>query len=280
MNKNLIFTTLILSNICFANAKPSRITNSLNLKNGYENGDSTKKNWKLVWSDEFDHPGLPDSKKWGYEEGLVRNHEKEYYTKARKENIIVKNGFLYFTALKENYPNAAYLAGSNAWQKKDSVANYTSASINTKGKADWKYGKIEVRAKLPAGKGVWPAIWMLGSNIENVGFEPNRVYATMHYLDPVEKKHASNGKHTESTTLSGDFHTYTLEWDENTIKIYLDNTLYQSFNTDAAGTGSDNGYRQKQYLLLNFALGGDWGGQIDDSIFPQQFIIDYVRVYQ
>ncbi len=257
--------------------------------------DTTRKrNWKLVWSDEFNYSGLPDQSKWNYEEGFVRNHEKEYYTKARKENAVVKDGFLYITGIKEHYRNAAYKAGSTGWETKDSVADYTSASINTQGKASWKYGKIEVRAKLPAGKGVWPAIWMLGDNIskkgwpecgeidimENVGFEPRNVYATMHYLDPVTQKHGSNGKHTESATLSTEFHIYTLEWDKKEIRVYLDNTLYQTFNVDDAGKGRHNGFRHKQYMLLNLALGGDWGGQIDDSIFPQQYIIDYVRVYQ
>jgi beta-glucanase (GH16 family) len=253
-----------------------------------------KRNWKLVWSDEFDYSGLPDQSKWNYEEGLVRNHEKEYYTKERKENAVVKDGFLYITGIKEHYHNNAYKLGSENWQTKDSVADYTSASINTQGKASWKYGKIEVRAKLPTGKGVWPAIWMLGDNIskvgwpgcgeidimENVGFEPNNVYATMHFSDPETKKHASNSKNTQSPTLSGDFHIYSLEWDKKLIRIYLDNTLYQTFDVDDAGKGRRNGFRHKQYMLLNLALGGDWGGRIDDSIFPQQYVIDYVRVYQ
>jgi beta-glucanase (GH16 family) len=253
-----------------------------------------KKHWKLVWSDEFNYNGLPDSTKWGFETGLLRNNEKEYYTKARKENAFVKNGFLYITGIKEKYPNAVYKAGSADWQKKDSLADYTSADICTQGKASWKYGKVEVRAKIPAGKGMWPAIWMLGDNIskagwpacgeidimENVGFEPNRVYATMHYADPATKKHAANGKFRESNTLSTDFHIYTLEWDKKLIKISIDNNLYQIFNIDDAGKGIDNCFRQKQFLILDLALGGDWGGPIDDQVLPQQYIIDYVRVYQ
>jgi beta-glucanase (GH16 family) len=293
--KNKLALLIILPITLFASVKAIGLNH--HLKSGkiikHISDTTSSKKLKLVWSDEFNYTGLPDSAKWNFEEGMVRNHEKQFYTKGRKANAVVKDGALVITAIKEQFVNKAYRAGNTAWQRKDSAADYTSASINTKGKADWKYGKIVVRAKLPAGKGVWPAIWMLGSNIskvgwpicgeidimENVGFEPDRVYATMHYLDPAAKKPVQNMKHTLSQTLSSEFHIYTLEWDEKFIKIYLDDTLYQAFNIDDAGTGI-NGYRQNQYLLLNLALGGDWGGKIDDSIFPQQFIIDYVRVYQ
>lgn len=287
MNNSRFIAFAILLTEFLANGKPVNAT-------AFKSDTTQKKNWKLVWSDEFNYSGFPDTTKWNYEIGFLRNHEKQYYTKNRKENAVVKDGFLVITGVKEQFPNAAYQAGSTSWQKSEAMANYTSASINTKGKADWKYGKVEVRAKLPAGKGVWPAIWMLGKNVsevgwpacgeidimENVGFEPDRVHATMHYLDPVTKKHASNGKYTTSATLSSDFHTYTLIWDKKLINIYIDNVLYQSFNTEVAGKGKHNAYRNKQYLLLNLALGGDWGGKIDDQIFPQQFIIDYVRIYK
>ena len=290
--KKPAITFLSLSIFFFANTQMHALPH-LKVVPKYSDTTANKK-WKLVWRDEFNYNGLPDSKKWSFETGLLRNHEKQYYTKGRKENAVVKDGFLYITGIKEKYPNAAYKAGSDEWEKKDSLADYTSADICTQGKASWKYGKVEVRAKIPAGKGMWPAIWMLGNNIskvgwpacgeidimENVGFEPDRVHATMHYADPSTKKHAANGKFTQVANLATDFHIYTLEWDEKLIKISIDNTLYQTFNTDDAGTGKDNGFRQKQFLILNLALGGDWGGPIDDQVLPQQYIIDYVRVYQ
>lgn len=292
--KKIIMLSLVLWIATFQVVGAHMINNSKQLIIRNDTGTTGKQDWKLVWSDEFNYSGLPDKSKWNYEEGLVRNHEKEYYTKERRENVEVKDGFLYITAIKEKYHNAAYQPGSNNWQSKDSLANYTSASINTQGKASWRYGKITVRAKLPAGKGVWPAIWMLGNNIskvgwpecgeidimENVGFEPENVYATLHYSDPLTKKHAGNGKHIQYPKLSTAFHEYTLEWDARQIRVYIDNMCFQTFNVDDAGKGRHNGFRHKQYLLLNLALGGDWGGQIDDSIFPQEYVIDYVRVYQ
>ncbi|MDR3246305.1 MAG: glycoside hydrolase family 16 protein, partial [Prevotellaceae bacterium] len=110
--------------------------------------------WELIWSDEFNYSGLPNSRKWNYEEGFVRNREAQYYTKARLENAKVENGELVITARKEAYD----------------AASYTSASINTRGKFEFQGGRIEVRAKLPEGRGVWPAIWTLGTNINKVGW--------------------------------------------------------------------------------------------------------------
>src|SRR5215469_12052083 len=135
--------------------------------------------WKLVWSDEFDKPGLPDSTKWGYETGFVRNHEKQFYTGGRRENARVENGTLIIEARKEQYKDA----------------EYTSASLTTQGKASWAYGRIEMRAKLPTGRGIWPAFWMLGTGhgkgvkwpdcgeidiMELVGFHPETVEAHCH----------------------------------------------------------------------------------------------------
>jgi beta-glucanase (GH16 family) len=120
---------------------------------------------KLVWSDEFNYTGLPDSTKWTYEHGYIRNHENQYYTLARKENVFVHDGVLEIKGGKENYANEFYKKGGNDWRTSDSLTRYTSASINTLGKASWKYGRVEVRAKIPKGLGVWPAIWMMGINI-------------------------------------------------------------------------------------------------------------------
>ena len=237
--------------------------------------------WKLVWSDEFNYHGLPDPAKWDYEEGFVRNHEKQYYTRARLENARVEDGMLVLECRKEHYtpPGKA-------------PVDYTAASLITRGKASWQYGRIEVRAKLPRGKGVWPAIWMLGDNhayahwpfcgeidiMEFIGKAPDAIHGTVHF--------ALNGKHQSETGTAPtvkpweDFHLYGLEWTPQRIDFLYDGKSYKTFQVSHADQGTVNPFRAPQYLLLNFALGGSWGGPVDDAVLPQKFLIDYVRVYQ
>jgi beta-glucanase (GH16 family) len=232
--------------------------------------------WKLVWSDEFDTPGLVDPKKWNYEEGMLRNGEKQFYTKARKENCRVEGGMLIITAIKEKGPGGR--------------GDYTSASIETRGLASWTYGRIEMRAKLPQGRGTWPAFWMLGNVggwpkcgeidiMEFVGYEPNKVYSTLHWD---QNGHKQKGNPFSTKEPYADFHVYAVEWFADRIDSYFDNTKYGSIKLDdCGGTGADNAFRKAQYIKINFAVGGDWGAAkgIDESIWPQKYIIDYVRVY-
>jgi beta-glucanase (GH16 family) len=247
---------------------------------------------KLIWSDEFDYTGLPDASKWDYEKGFVRGKEAQYYTVRRPENAFVENGNLVITAVKERFKNPAYKPGSPNWQENREYAEYTSASVVTNGKFETKYGRIEVRAKLPYGNGTWPAIWMLGTNISQIGWprcgeidimeflgkEPNRIYGTCHWGD-AEGKHKSEGTHIDVTPEpSKDFHIYAINWYPDRIEFFYDEQLYFTFNTDAADNGDDNAFRKPYYLLLNLALGG-WGGEIDDSMGPWKYYIDYVRVY-
>ncbi|WP_206036176.1 glycoside hydrolase family 16 protein [Crateriforma spongiae] len=254
--------------------------------------DASAEPWKLVWSDEFDVDGLPDESKWGYEVGFIRNEEAQYYTEARPENARVKDGVLIIEGRKEKYANPDYEPNSRSWQKSRSHAQYTAASVVTRHKANWTYGRIEVRAKLPQGTGVWPAIWMLGSNrselgwprcgeidiMEFVGKEPQHVHGNAHFS--VDGQHRSDHGKLATTEPYADFHVYAIEWDEDHIHFFFDDTQYHTFRIDKAGEGADNPFRKPQYLLINLALGGTWGGKIDDSIFPQQYLIDYVRVYQ
>ena len=236
--------------------------------------------YQMVWSDEFDYTGLPDSTKWNYDVGGNGwgNHELEYYTSKRTENARVENGNLIIEARKES------------WQG----MNYTSARLLTKGKMSWQYGKIETRAKLPRGRGTWPAIWMLGDTnplkwpddgevdiMEHVGFDQGIVHGSVHC-----KKYnwvIGNGKTatTQVMDCSDSFHVYTVEWNNSTINISVDSTSYMTFSNEHSGYDAwpfDN----KLFLILNIAVGGDWGGQkgVDDSIWPQQMVIDYVKVYQ
>src|SRR5579883_2123378 len=153
--------------------------------------------WKLVWSDEFDHPGLPDQSKWTYETGYIRNHERQYYTRARPENARVEGGRLIIEARKERYPipaRSAQAGGRSDDARPADAAEYTSASLTTQGKAAWAHGRIEVRAQLPSGRGTWPAIWTLGTDIDQVGwprcgeidimefvgFDPGTIHANVH----------------------------------------------------------------------------------------------------
>lgn len=236
--------------------------------------------YQLVWSDEFDYTGLPDSAKWNYDVGGNGwgNNELEYYTSKRAENARVENGNLVIEARKES------------WQG----MNYTSARLVTKGKMSWQHGKVQVRAKLPRGRGTWPAIWMLGDTnplkwpddgevdiMEHVGFDQGIVHGSVH-----TKKYnwvIGNGKTATTPVMdcSDSFHVYTVEWDKNNLNISVDSTSYMSYSNEHSGYDAwpfDN----KLFLILNIAVGGNWGGQkgVDDSIWPQQMVIDYVRVYQ
>jgi len=247
---------------------------------------------KLVWSDEFNYSGLPDTTKWGYEEGFVRNQEPQYYTIRRLENCRVENGMLVIEARKETWPNAAYKPGS----AQDSVAAYTSASINTLYKQAWQYGRVEVRAKLPAGRGTWPAIWMMGENRPQVGWpscgeidimeflgkDPSTVYGTVHYPDTTASKYGSLGGKIAINNAADDFHLFAIEWDRQKISFYYDTQQYFVFDVKNSQHTSANPFQRKCYLLLNLALGrqGSWPGPTDDSILPCRYYIDYVRVYQ
>lgn len=257
-------------------------------------GLTEKKYTKLVWSEEFNYTGLPDANKWGYEKGFVRNKENQYYTTKRKENAFVHDGYLEIKGVKDTYPNEKYKAGTTDWKTKDSLAQYTSASINTFGKASWTYGKIEVRARIPKALGVWPAIWMLGVNrgtvswpmcgeidiMEFVGHDSNHIHGTLHYAKADEKGHSSNTNKITVNQPFNDFHIYGLEWDENELKISFDGTVYQTFKVEAATIPQGNPFKKPFYLLLNLALGGSWGGKIEDTNLPASYLIDYVRVYQ
>jgi len=251
--------------------------------------------YKLVWSDEFDYDGLPDPEKWGYEEGFVRNNEAQYYTVKRLENCRVEGGNLVIEGRKERFENPKYDPNADdkaPKNKRVQYADYTAASINTSGIASWCYGRIEVRAKLPHGKGTWPAIWMLGDTrgkigwpgcgeidiMEYVGHTPNKVHATLHWKR--SGKHASKGSAITVEQPWDDFHVYAVEWDAEQMRFFFDDQVYHTWNVADGADGEYNPFHHPHYLLLNLALGGSWGREIDDSIFPQQYLVDYVRVYQ
>jgi beta-glucanase (GH16 family) len=248
--------------------------------------------WQLVWSDEFDYTGLPDSTKWNYEVGFVRNAEMQYYTRANIKNARVENGVLVIEGRRERLANPKYNPQLDSWMAKRQFAQYTSASLTTQDKESWTYGRIEVRAKLPRGKGTWPAIWTLGADIrkvkwpgcgeidimEQVGKDPNWIHGTVHYS--AEGKHQTNAGKINVADPSASFHVYAINWYSDRIDFFFDDTKYFTFPLNKAGFGQENPFRKPQYLLINLALGGSWGGAIDNFIFPQKYLIDYVRVYK
>ena len=228
----------------------------------------------LTWSDEFDGSGAPDATKWGYDIGTGGggwgNNELEYYTN-RSSNVSVSNGTLKITAIKENY----------------SGSNYTSARMLSQNKFSFKYGRIEIRAKLPVGVGTWPAIWMLGNSIsstawpacgevdimEEKGSTPNKIYSTFHY--PGRSGGNADGNALTISNASTEFHIYSAEWTAASIKLSVDGQLIHTL-----ANNSSLPFNQNFFIILNVAMGGDFGGAVDPSFTNSTMEIDYVRVYQ
>jgi beta-glucanase (GH16 family)/glycerophosphoryl diester phosphodiesterase len=227
---------------------------------------------KLVWSDEFNYNGEPDSTKWGYNIGAHRwgNNELEYYTN-RPENVTVQNGVLKITAVKENYEGSPY----------------TSARLISKNKFAFTYGKVEIRAKLPAGVGTWPALWMLGNNIDSVGWpqsgeidimeqrgsELNKIFGTLHY--PGRSGGNADGSTTVITNATTEFHIYSLEWSPSSIKIFVDGLLYHTVINSV-----NLPFNHDFFLIMNIAMGGDFGGSVDPAFKSASMDVDYIRVYK
>ena len=236
--------------------------------------------WKLSWSDEFDYTGLPDSSKWSYDIGGHGwgNNELQYYTDANLANANVSNGSLKIIARTQKMGNR----------------DYTSARLVTRGKGDFTYGKIEIKAKLPAGRGLWPAIWMLGSNhptvgwpdcgeidiLEHVGFEKDSVFGTIHTKTYNHIKNTQKGKKIFINNPYTEFHIYTLEWTPERMDFLMDGTLFNHIQNEHKTT-AEWPFDSPFYLLVNMAVGGNLGGKqgVDTTIFPGVFEVDYIRVY-
>jgi beta-glucanase (GH16 family) len=239
--------------------------------------------WELIWSDEFDGSAL-DLSKWEFEVNARGggNNELQYYV---TNNARVRDGQLTIEARREKYTGPG------------GTRDYTSSRIRTKRKGDWQYGRFDIRAKLPTGRGIWPAIWMMPTDekyggwphsgeidiMELLGHEPNKVHGTLHYSRP-------GGRHTytgTNTTLAhgsfaDDFHVFRLDWETNTIRWYVDDRLFQTqTNWQSRATPFPAPFDQRFHLILNLAVGGNWPGNPDAATtFPQSLVVDYVRVYR
>jgi beta-glucanase (GH16 family) len=244
--------------------------------------------WKLVWSDEFNGPNgsAVDRSKWVLETGgkAWGNEELEYYT-DNHENISIHDGKLVITALAEKYTGP------------DGVTrNYTSARLKTLGKFSQTYGRFEARIKIPYGQGMWPAFWMLGENIdkvgwpacgeidimENIGKEPSVVHGSIHgpgYIGAVgiEAPYTLPGKQR----FADDFHIFAVEWNPESVSFYVDKDSYVRRTRADLKPGWTWVFDKPFFLILNLAVGGDWPGNPDASTtFPQTMLVDYVRVYE
>lgn len=238
---------------------------------------------RMVWADEFNTPGLPDTSKWNYEQGYIRNREMQYYTRERRENAVVANGVLTITAAKDSF------------MENGKVHPVTSASLVTKGKQAWTYGRIEVRAKVPSSLGTWPAIWTLGTNmgqvgwpacgeidiLEHVGYMPDTIHFNVHTKKYNHAVHTGKGTQIGYVAPYANFHVYAIEWFADHIDWYFDGAKVFSYANENTGVESWP-FDAPQYLILNLAFGGAWGGTrgVDVASLPQHFMIDYVRVYQ
>ena len=245
--------------------------------------------WELAWQDEFEGAAI-DEAKWNVEVNARGggNREEQFYT-ARRENIRFEKGCLVIEAHREDYTAVDPSRGQSATRK------YTSGRVTTQGKGDWTYGRVEVRAKLPTGRGMWPAIWMLGSNVEeagwpacgeidimeNVGYEPDTIHANAHTKSYNHRLGTQKGDRIEVTAPYEEFHVYAVEWFEDRMEFFVDGEMYFTFENEGKGMETWP-FDHNHFLILNAAVGGSWGGSkgIDDGIFPQRMDVDYVRVYR
>lgn len=228
---------------------------------------------KAIWSDEFNIDGVPDATKWDYDLGTGDwgwgNNEAQYYTN-RLDNVKIENGVLKIIAKKENFNGS----------------NYTSARIKTQGKFSFKYGRVEMKAKLPVGGGTWPAFWMLGNNITSVGWpacgeidimehlgnQLNKIYGTLHH--PGHSGGSADSRNVDISNATSEFHIYAVDWRADAIKFYVDNQLFYTFTNT-----SSLPFNQNFFLIINCAIGGNFGGTIDPNFVSSTYEVDYIRVY-
>lgn len=240
-------------------------------------------NWQFestpMWQDEFDGNGAPDASKWTFETGGSGwgNNELQYYTAGN--NAKIEDGNLVITAKKELVSGKAY----------------TSSRMITRGKGDFLYGRFDIRAKLPRGRGTWPAIWMLSSDnafgpwpssgeidiMEHVGFDQNKVHSSVHTsaFNGLRGNQKSASKVIPG--VSDEFHNYRVDWTPYSVRGYIDDVQYFEYTNENSGFTTWP-FNKRFYMLLNIAVGGNWGGAqgVDDNIFPQSMTVDYVRVYK
>jgi beta-glucanase (GH16 family) len=276
----LIYTTLLFTLACKKTTVPTQKETEIETTPPppavWEIGNS------ITWADEFDQVGSPKADFWGYDlgGGGWGNNEKQVYTKE-PDNVLVTNGNLEITAkLNKDWPT------------------YTSTRLISKGKKDFLYGRIEIKAKLPSGRGTWPAIWTLASQsaygdtfwpdngeldiMEHVGYDQGRVHSNIHTRAFHHSINTNKGNSSSLTDVSEKFHIYSMDWLPTSVVFKIDGVVNFEFKKESWYGWREWPFDKPQHLLLNIAVGGNWGGAqgIDDSVFPQKMLIDYVRYYE
>jgi beta-glucanase (GH16 family) len=249
--------------------------------------------YRLVWSDEFDKDGPPDPANWTYETGFVRNEELQWY---QSENARCENGLLIIEGRREKKPNPNFRPGGTRWRDSREFADYTSASVTTKGLHSWQYGRFEMRGRIDTRAGLWPAFWTLGvarrwpacGEIDIMEYYRGMLLANFAWASPERGEPVWDDLRKPlgefgDPSWSDKFHVWRMDWDENRIGLYVDGQLLNdvdlsgTINQDSEGA---NPFRQPHYIILNLAIGGGSGGDPSSTEFPARFEVDYVRIYQ
>lgn len=254
---------------------------------------ATYPGYTLVWSDEFNRDGAPNKANWTYELGFVRNQELQWY---RPENAKVTGGLLVIEARRERVSNSRFDASSPDWKRNREFAEYTSASLMTKGLHTWQYGRFEMRGRIDTRPGMWPAFWTLG--VTGTWPHNGEIDIMEYYRDTLLANVAWGGTRryqaiwADSRTpiasfnrpdWSNNFHVWRMDWDERAIALFVDDQLLnrvdlrKTVNQDGTGT---NPLRQPHYILVNLAIGGTQGGDPSSTPFPARLEVDYIRIYQ
>jgi beta-glucanase (GH16 family) len=279
----LIAVCLVVVAIATASAKQGSLTSDKPSSDGY----------KLVWADEFDKAGPPDPCNWTYERGFVRNEELQWY---QPENARCENGLLIIEGRREQKLNPRYRADGKSWRESRQYAEYTSASLTTRGLHQWMYGRLEMRGRIDTRPGLWPAFWTLGvegewpgcGEIDIMEYYRGMLLANVAWAGQQRWAAVWDDVKIPQTEFkdpdwSKKFHVWRMDWDADSIKLYVDDALLNSvelsktFNKDKEGR---NPLRQPHYIILNLAIGGTSGGDPANTQFPARFEVDYVRVYQ
>lgn len=266
---------------------------TINLVLSQESNAQNLEGYTLSWSDEFNNNGSPNPNYWNFETGFVRNFEAQWY---QAENAFCKDGFLIIEGKRELKRNPNFSSYNNKdWRKNRDSIRITSSCLITKNKLSWKYGKFVMRAKIPAAMGMWPAFWTLGVNgswpsngeIDIMEYYREDILANAAWESEIKYKAEWDDVKIKYKTITNDsadnqFHLWTMDWDENSISLYMDDKLINQIDLKKTinKTNGLNPFHQPHYILINLAIGGSQGGDPTYSDFPSEFVIDYIRVYQ
>jgi len=245
--------------------------------------------YTLVWHDEFDKDGAPDPKNWKFEHGFVRNEEDQWY---QEDNASVADGLLVIEGRKERVTNPNY-TGSGDWKTSLQYADYTSSSLNTSGLQSWQYGRFEMRARIPTSAGMWPAWWTLGvsgewpsnGEVDIMEYYAGKVLANVACGTSTQWQAKWDSQTKSLSSLgagwSDAFHVWRMDWDDQKIDLYLDDAVMNTSNlSDMLNADGKSPFKQKAYMLVNLALGGNNGGSLSGTTFPVRYEVDYIRVFQ